>query len=54
MGYLKRVGPELWVYEATFGFLWLKGSTRMTVVRLESGDLWVHSPLRITDGVRKR
>ena len=46
---LKPVAPEVWVVdgpEIRFGYLGLKlpFPTRMTVVRLPDGGLWLHSP----------
>ena len=47
---LHQVGREIWVYEGTvvnlYGFPF---STRMTVVRLGNGALWVHSPEKLND-----
>jgi Domain of unknown function (DUF4336) len=49
-----QVGREIWVYEGTvvnlYGFPF---STRMTVVRLGNGALWVHSPEKLSDELQK-
>jgi uncharacterized protein DUF4336 len=37
----------IWTVEQPFSFLGVPMGARMTVVRLESGGLWVHSPLAI-------
>lgn len=47
---LKPVGPDIWIVdgpEIEFGFAGIKMPfpTRMTVIRLSSGDLLVHSPI---------
>lgn len=42
---LKPVGPEIWIVDGpAIRFYGLPFSTRMTVVRLANGDLWLHSP----------
>ena len=45
---LERLGPELWVADggnvSFFGYAY---PTRMAMVRLESGDLWVWSPIAL-------
>ncbi len=51
---LKPVGPNIWVVdgpEIRFGCLGLKlpFPTRMTVVRLPDGILWLHSPIEPND-----
>lgn len=43
----KPFGPDLWIVDGPhIRFYGLPFSTRMTVVRLPSGALWVHSPIR--------
>lgn len=49
IGALKPIGPDIWIVdgpEIRFGVLGLKlpFPTRMTVVRLADGGLWLHSP----------
>lgn len=42
---LQQVGDEIWTYEgSTVRFLGFPFTTRMSVIRLGNGDLWVHSP----------
>lgn len=42
---LKPVGPDIWIVDGpAIRFYGLPFSTRMTVVRLSNGDLWLHSP----------
>lgn len=50
---LKPVAPDLWVIDGpAIRFYGLPFSTRATVVRLENGDLWVHSPTLMTEPLR--
>lgn len=47
---LKPVAPDVWVIDGpAIRFYGLPFSTRATVVRLENGDLWVHSPTYLSD-----
>ncbi len=53
---LKRVTDNVWIVDGPvirFGFPWpkLPFPTRMTIVRLNSGDLFVHSPTPLTPGL---
>lgn len=49
----KPVAPDLWVIDGpAVRFHGLPFSTRATVIRLENGDLWVHSPTPRTDALR--
>lgn len=45
---LRPVAADLWVAEQPQRFFGLELGTRMTVVRLPSSDLWLHSPIRRT------
>lgn len=54
---LKRVTDNVWIVDGPvirFGMSWPKFPfpTRMTVVRLTSGDLFVHSPTPLTSSLR--
>lgn len=50
---LKPVAPGIWIVDGpAIRFYGMPFSTRATVVRLENGDLWVHSPTRLDDGLR--
>ncbi len=50
---LKPVADGLWLIDGpAIRFMGLPFSTRATVVRLETGDVWVHSPTHLTDGLR--
>ena len=43
---------DLWVYEQPLRFYGIEVGTRMTVVRLADGGLWLHSPTRPTPELR--
>jgi hypothetical protein len=49
---LERLDAGLWVAPAPMKFMGLHLGTRMTVVRLSGGDLWVHSPIALTPELR--
>jgi hypothetical protein len=49
---LRSIGEEIWLADGpTIGFYGMPFSTRMTVVRLEDGGLWVHSPIVAEEGL---
>lgn len=56
---LKAIADDLWIVdgpEITMAFPWFKAlgapfTTRMTVIRLPDGGLWIHSPTPITDSL---
>jgi hypothetical protein len=51
---LKPVAQDLWLIDGPLiRFYGLPFSTRATVVRLASGDIWVHSPTRLTETLAK-
>ncbi|XKE44489.1 DUF4336 domain-containing protein [Halomonas organivorans] len=46
---MRQWDEDLWLFEGeTVPFMGLPYATRMTVVRLPDGGLWVHSPIRLT------
>ncbi len=54
---LKRVADEVWIVDGpVIGFRYLgmrlPFPTRMTIVRLAGGELWVHSPTELTPALR--
>ncbi|WP_321339825.1 DUF4336 domain-containing protein [Breoghania sp.] len=54
---LKPVAEDVWIVDGPairFGYAWPKLSfpTRMTVIRLSSGALFVHSPTKLTEDLR--
>jgi len=45
-----NVGENIWIFEgAAVPFFTLPYTTRMTVIRLPPDELWVHSPIALTD-----
>jgi hypothetical protein len=44
---MRELAPELWVTERPLRFGGLQVGTRMTVIRLSSGGLFLHSPVRL-------
>ncbi|MBI1262786.1 MAG: DUF4336 domain-containing protein [Rhizobiales bacterium] len=55
---LKPVAENVWIVDGPvigMNWLWLKlpFTTRMTIIRLSDGDLWVHSPTPLTDALRQ-
>ncbi|MBV7296324.1 DUF4336 domain-containing protein [Enterovibrio paralichthyis] len=48
------LAENIWIVDGeTVSFYSLPYTTRMTVVRLEEGGLWIHSPVGLTDTLRK-
>ena len=50
---LRPVADNLWVEARPLRFFGLETGTRMTVVRLEGGGLFVHSPVELDDATRR-
>jgi hypothetical protein len=54
---LKPVAENVWIVDGPmirFGMPWPKMpfSTRMTIIRIRNGDLFIHSPTPLTDGLK--
>ncbi|WP_017299532.1 DUF4336 domain-containing protein [Nodosilinea nodulosa] len=54
---LKPVGDNIWIVDGPIVQMQMYGThipfpTRMTVIRLANGDLFVHSPIELTDGLK--
>lgn len=45
---LQNIAPNLWHTQHSFVVSGIRASSRMTVVRLQDGCLWLHSPVPIT------
>jgi len=51
---LKPVAPDIWIVDSgPLSALGVPIPVRMTVVRLSSGDLWLHSPTRYDEALRR-
>ncbi|GAB3023097.1 DUF4336 domain-containing protein [Bowmanella dokdonensis] len=49
---LKALARDLWIHDGpAVPFYGLPYSTRMTVVRLKDGSLWIHSPAQLSDSL---
>lgn len=50
---LKPIADNIWVVDGpSIRFYGAAFSTRMTVVRLQNGDIWLHSPTKICDSLK--
>jgi len=54
MSDLSKLADDLWVAERRQRFYGLEVGARMTVIRLASGDLLLHSPLRLDPDLRRQ
>ncbi|MFL5348211.1 MAG: DUF4336 domain-containing protein [Hyalangium sp.] len=50
---LRKLDENLWVAEQPLNYMGLAVGTRMTVIRLADGGLWLHSPIRPTPPLRE-
>ncbi len=51
---LNEIEANIWLYEgSTVNFYGFPFPTRMTVVRLADGMLWIHSPAKLTDELKQ-
>lgn len=48
----ESLAENLWVYDEPLKFGLLQMNHRMSVVRLQSGPLWIHSPVQLTESKR--
>ena len=49
---LTAISESIWTIPAPLSVGGLKLNTRATIVRLEDGGLWVHSPVNLTDELK--
>lgn len=49
---LERLTDDVWIEQRPLRFFGLETGTRMTVVRLNGGGLFVHSPVALDDTLR--
>ncbi len=49
---MEKLAHDIWIFNGnSVQFLGLPFSTRMTVVRLSNGELWVHSPIELSEAI---
>lgn len=49
---MEKLAHEIWIFDgSSVKFLGLPFSTRMTVVRLSSSELWIHSPIKLSKAI---
>ncbi len=52
---MEKLANDIWIFDgSTVSFFGLPFSTRMTIVRLTDGELWVHSPIELTEEVQSQ
>ncbi len=50
---LKPIGQDIWIVDGPhISFYGMPFSTRMTVIRLKNGDIFLHSPTELTEDLR--
>ncbi|QIA64951.1 DUF4336 domain-containing protein [Vibrio astriarenae] len=50
---MEMLAQNIWIFDGTsVQFLGLPFSTRMTIVKLSSGKLWVHSPIQLSESIK--
>lgn len=53
MTQLKPAGKDIWIYDGSIvSFYGFPFPTRMTIIRLTNGDLWVHSPEKMNASLK--
>lgn len=52
---MRNIAENIWIFDGeAVPFLTLPFTTRMTVIRLSNGELWVHSPIKLSENVRSQ
>ncbi|KXF83257.1 DUF4336 domain-containing protein [Enterovibrio coralii] len=52
---MEKLSEDIWLFEGhSVQFMGLPFSTRMTVVRLSNGDLWIHSPISLSETLQEQ
>ncbi|MEF1292096.1 DUF4336 domain-containing protein [Vibrio sp. M260118] len=52
---MEKLAQDIWIFNGnSVPFFGLPYSTRMTVVRLSSGELWVLSPIKLTPDIQNQ
>jgi len=51
---LKEIDKHIWIYDgSTVNFYGFPYSTRMTVIKLSNGNLWIHSPEKLHEELKE-
>jgi len=51
---LKEIDKNIWIYDgSTVNFYGIPYSTRMTIILLSSGNLWIHSPEKLNEELKE-
>ena len=52
---MQQIADRLWIFNGeAVPFFTLPYTTRMTVIRLSCGSLWVHSPIRLNEALKQQ
>lgn len=52
MANLQQIDDDIWIYDgSTVSWYGMPYTTRMTIIRLENGEIWIHSPEKIIDSL---
>ena len=51
---MQQLDSDLWIVDSRQGFVGLEIGTRMTVVRLPDSALLLHSPVPVSDGLKRQ
>lgn len=50
---MQSIAEDIWVFDGdAVPFLTVPFTTRMTIIRLSTGELWVHSPIKLSEEVK--
>ncbi|MFT5832035.1 MAG: hypothetical protein ACI9SY_000416 [Candidatus Paceibacteria bacterium] len=51
----KQVAENIWIVDGpTISFYGVPFTTRMTIIRLQNGDLFIHSPINLTEELKEK
>jgi hypothetical protein len=52
---MQSIAENIWVFDGdAVSFFTLPFTTRMTIIRLSTGELWVHSPIKLNEEVKSQ
>ncbi len=50
---MRNLAEKIWIFDGdAVSFLCLPFTTRMTVIKLSNGELWIHSPIKLTGAIQ--